>query len=332
MKAPLTMRKPAAVLLSSTSTWWALAIAYYVSGCLLHLRFSLWLVRPRDSLLGRIAYADFVPHLVAAAAAGLFLWVVVAARRSPRPRLTMAAWLFWLAAVALIDRYLTFSFNEYAHYPQYALLAWLLARAMDPQRTRWYVGRVLFWTTLAGMGDELLQYLWITTRYSDYLDFNDFLTNLVAAAAGVLLYYSTAERPREPVQRRQPAVETMVAFALIVAVAAGLLTGRMAQTPEGKVPPGGILRGPDGISRLYLQRGPAFYGSRQGGQRHERYHVLAPAPGLVVMLMVGLLFAGYGRNPQGRGRANGLFRTSSCRPMSRRFILDARSPPSHGAK
>lgn len=283
--------------LSSTRFWWPLAVAYYVSGCLLHLRFSLWLVRQRDSFLGRIAYADFVPYFVIAGAAALFLWLALVARKGPRPRSTMAFWVLWAAAVAVLDRHLTFSLNEYAHYPQYALLAWLLARAMDPQRRRWYVGRILFWTALAGMGDELLQYLWITTRYSDYLDFNDFLTNLVAAAAGVLLYYSTAARPREPVQRRKPVLEAMVVAALIVAVAAGLLAGRIVQTPEGQVPPGGIFRGPDGISRLYLQRGPAFYGSWQVSQRHERYHVLAPAPGLVVMLMVGVLFAGYGRTP-----------------------------------
>lgn len=291
--------------LSSTRFWWSLAVAYYVSGCLLHLRLSLWLVRQRDSFLGRIAYADFVPYFIIAGAAALFLWLALVARKGPRPRWTMAFWVLWAAAVAVLDRNLTFSLNEYAHYPQYALLTWLLARAMDPQRTRWYVGRVLFWTTLAGMGDELLQYLWITTRYSDYLDFNDFLTNLVAAAAGVLLYYSMAAAPCQPVQRRKPVVETLVAAALVVAIAAGLLTGRIAQTPEGKVPPGGILRGPDGISRLYLQRGPAFYGSWRVGQRHERYYILAPAPGLVGMLILSLAFAGYGRRPHGRWEESG---------------------------
>src|SRR5512140_1252808 len=196
----------------STSTWWALTLAYYVGCCLMHLQFSLWLVRQRDTLLGRLAYADAMPGLVIGGAAALLLWLVIRVRNGARPRLTIAFWLLWLAAAALIDHYLIFSINEYAHYPEYALLAWLVARAMDPQRSRWYVGRVLFWTILLGMGDELLQYLWITTSYSEYLDFNDFVTNAVAAAAGMLLYYGTAARSIEIDRRSTPVVECGVAI------------------------------------------------------------------------------------------------------------------------
>lgn len=280
----------------STLTWWALALVYYVSGCLMHLQFSLWLVRQRVTSYGRLSYADAMPVLAMAGGGALLLWLFARLPKSPRPRLTVAFWLLWLAAVALIDRYLTYSINEYAHYPQYALLAWLLARAMDPRRTLWYVGRVMFWTTLLGMGDELLQYLWITTTYSEYLDFNDFLTNLVAAAAGTLLYYGTAPRPLQPPPRAKPGAEWRVAIALTLVVMAGLLTGRMAQTPAAKIPPGGIVQGVDGSQRLYLQRGPDFYGSWQSSRRQERYYVLPPVPGLMLLVLGGLLFASYGRH------------------------------------
>jgi hypothetical protein len=274
-------------------------MVYYVSGSLMHLQFSLWLVRPRDTMLGRLAYADAMPSLIIVGAASLLLWLVVRLRESPRPRMTIAFWLLWLAAVTLIDRYLTFSVNEYAHYPQYALLAWLVARALDPQRDRWYLGRVLFWTTLLGAGDELLQYMWITTSYSDYLDVNDVLTNLVAAAAGTLLYYGTAAPPVHSPLRSRPVVESAVAVALALLIATGLGTGRIVQTPEGKIPPGGIVSRADKNSQLYLQRGPDFYAAWQGSQRHGHYYVLAPATGLLIILMVGLAFSGYGsRNLQ----------------------------------
>lgn len=281
---------------------WALALAYYLTGCLMHLQFSLWLVRQRDTSLGHLSYSQAVPALAIAGAVALLLWLVTAIPRSPRPRLTAAFWLLWLAAVALIDRYLTFSINEYAHYPQYALLAWLVGRAMDPQRTRWYVGRVLFWTSLLGTGDELLQYLWITTSYSDYLDFNDFLTNVIAAAGGVLLYYGTRARPLLDGERRKPVVEVAVAAALAITVAAALMAGRVVQTPPGKVPPGGIVWTLDGSPRLYLQRGPDFYGGWQPSQRHSRYHVMEPVNGLVIILAVGLLFASFGQTGRRAGR------------------------------
>ena len=281
-------------LRSSKAAWWALALAYYVVGCLMHLQFSLWLVRQRVTLYGRLAYSDAMPAVVIAGAAGLVLWLATRIPKSPRPWVTAGFWVLWVAAVAMIDRYLTYSINEYAHYPQYAMLAWLVARAMDPQRTRWYVGRVLFWTTLLGIGDELLQYLWITTSYSDYVDFNDFLTNLVAAAGGTLLYYGTGARPLEAAQRRKPVVETGVALALALVVATGLLTARIAQTPNEKIDPGGIVRRADGSPQFYLQRGPDFYGSWQSSKRRERYHVMTPARGLSILLLAGLIFAGYG--------------------------------------
>ncbi|MBK9442727.1 MAG: VanZ family protein [Comamonadaceae bacterium] len=280
---------------ASAWSWWLLTLTYYLTVCLAHLQFSIWLVRQRDTVFGRMAFAELMPAVAVVVGLALLGAVVLQLRRSPRPGLTGGFWLLWLGSVALVDRYLTFSINEYAHYPQYALLAWLVARALDPQRQRWMVGQVLFWTTLMGMGDELLQYLWITSSYSDYLDFNDFLTNLVAAAAGMLLYYGAFTPQPGSAEPGQPWVMWCVVGVLTLTVAVGLQTGRLAVTTTENIPPGGIVQLADGTRRLYLQRAPTFYGSTQNGPRHGQYHVLSPLPGLLIMLGVGLVFAGYGR-------------------------------------
>ena len=60
----LPVRATAKESSSFTSVWWAVTLAYYVTCCLMHLQFSLWLVRQRDTLLGRMAYADAMPALV----------------------------------------------------------------------------------------------------------------------------------------------------------------------------------------------------------------------------------------------------------------------------
>lgn len=281
--------------LSNTWPWAVLTWVYYLTVCLAHLQFSLWLVRGRDTFMGRMAFSELVPYLAIASGVALLGWITWQLRRSARPRLTAGLWLLWLASAAMIDQFLTFSTNEYAHYPQYALLAWLVARTLDPQRSRWVVGRVLFWTTLMGMGDELLQYLWITTSYSDYLDFNDFLTNLVAAAAGMLLYYGAAPLPSVPPPRDRPVLAWSVVGALCLALGIALQSGALAITPADKVPPGGFQTAADGSRRLYMQRGPDFYGGKQKGPRHGEYHVLSPVPALVIMLALGIVFAGYGR-------------------------------------
>jgi hypothetical protein len=272
-----------------------LALSYYIACCLMHLRFSIWLVRQRVTSSGQMAYSDLVPGVALATGIGLIVWIGLRLRHSPRPWLTSAYWLLWLAAAVLIDHYLTFSINEFAHYPQYALLALLLARAMDPRRTRWLVGRVLFWTTLAGIGDELLQYLWITTSYSEYLDFNDFLSNLLAAAAGMLLYYGPAAAPPRASTYRKPVAELLVTSAIVIAVLAGFQTDRLVYRPAEKIPPGGIVQTVDGRYKLYLQRGPDFYGSWPVGPRHGRYHVMQPIPALFILLLLGWTFASYKR-------------------------------------
>lgn len=279
----------------STWPWWLLALTYYVGCCLMHLRFSIWLVRQREAVFGATSFAEFMPALVIASSCVLVAWIAMRLRASPRPWVTTSYWVLWLLCAALIDRFLTFSINEYFHYPQYAILALLVARAIDPQRSRWYVGRILFWVTLMGMGDELLQYTWITISYSEYLDFNDFIVNLVAAFAGVLLYYGPVNSRLTPTTVTKPALEYLVASLIAVAVLLGLQSGRIVPSASQQIPPGGILQLADGSHGFFLQRGPNFYGAWQGGPRHGRYYVMPPLPGLLCMLILGTIFFSFSR-------------------------------------
>lgn len=276
--------------------WWILLALAYSVGVLMHLRFSLWLVRPRETPFGSLALADLVPALSIVAAFAVAAAIVLQLRRSPRPWVAAGFWLAWIAAVVLVDLTLTFSANEWAHYPQYALIAWLLARATDPGRSRWYVGRILFWVTLMGAGDELLQYLWITASYSDYFDFNDCLVNLLGAGAGLLFYYGAAAGPSPDSRRGFPLGEVLAIAILALAVKASFQAGFVATSPAAQVavPPGGVVRAADGTWTLYLQRSPRHYGSWQGGQRRAAYYVLPPLAGLGLILSVGVVFAGLG--------------------------------------
>jgi len=284
--------------------WWALTAAYFVAACAMHLQFSLWLVRPRELPWGRHALAELVPAAAVIGAVLLLLAVARQLRQHPRRRTLAAGWLLWLLAVLAIDRWLTYSTAEYFHYPQYALLAWLIAYLIDPQRRRWLPGRVLFWTTLLGAVDELLQYLWITAHYSHYVDFNDVLVNLVAAAAGVLLYYGAAQRPPPgTVHRPRPAVEAAVAAALVLVISAGLALGRLQPTPAAGLPAGGLARDAHGAWTLHLQRSAAQHGHWQRGPYRGQFYVLSPLEGLLA-LGVGLLFTGVlgARRPDQAGR------------------------------
>ena len=277
--------------------WWLAIVVYFSATCLGHLQFSLWLVRGRDiTFAGRTynyAYSFAVPFLAGIAVVALFFYLWQQTKRSPTPRALLTYWLVWAACVVLVDQYLTYSANEYAHYPQYALLAYLLARAVDPLRTQWAVGRILFWTTLLGMLDEVLQYLWITRSYSNYLDFNDFLVNLLAAAAGTMLYYGTARPQRKTGGAAR--IEWLTALVIACVASFGLATGRLVVNPADTAPHPIHLQ--DGTWRLILQNGPTHYGAWFPSKRHAHFYVLYPWQGLGLMGAVFLFFARFPRWP-----------------------------------
>jgi hypothetical protein len=268
---------------------WGLVALYFAAICLLHLQFSLWLTADRDLPWGRGTLAQAVPAAALAGAVALAVVVVRQLRRAKRRWPLAASWLLWVAAVLAIDRWLTFSANEAFHYPQYALLAILIARSLDPGHRQRIAGRVLFWTTLAGALDELLQYLWITAPYSHYFDFNDVLVNLVAAFAGVLLYLGSAPAARRsPAGRPRWAIAT--ALALAAAVAVLLATGRMQLAPPRDLPPGGVHRDDRSELVLYLQRSVGQYGSWQPGPRRGAFYVLPPHQALPLIAVTAVLF------------------------------------------
>lgn len=268
--------------------WITLAGLWFVSTTLAHLEFSLWLVRERTSLSGSFSYKDYVPAIVMIAGVALLAWLTYDLHRARWRSPVIFYWLTWGVCVALVDGYLTFSPNEYAHYPQYALLAWLIAKGIDPDSTRLAIFQMMFWTTLAGMADELAQYLWITVSYSEYLDFNDFLVNLLASIAGALLYYGFSARRTKPCPVR---TEVRITLAAALLIALGFSSGRIVVTPETPVPPGGISLNAAGKSSLYLQRRADALGFPAPAPYRGRYWVLDPATGMLLIVLVTGFFS-----------------------------------------
>lgn len=289
--------------------WWFAAIGWFVASSLAHLEFSLWLVSARDGPFGRFQFSDLVPMAATVGVFGLLICLYRQARACKQPLRLCLWWGVWFACVVVIDRHLTYSINELAHYPQYALLAWLLARAYDPERQRWISGRILFWTALLGMFDELQQYVWIAPAYGMHLDFNDILVNLVGAAAGVMLYYGAnlgrVDIRVSPGVSGRPFVEMLVAGLLILAVVVLSASDRILTTPEERIAPGGWVRGDALGIQLYLEREAGTLGSVASGPRHGNYLILDPLRAVVFIALFGLLFARYPLWPWERRPAMG---------------------------
>lgn len=285
-----------------TLVWGTTAALYFVATTLAHLAFSLWLVAQRTTTWQGntypYSYRDALPWLLPVAALALLGWLVHNALRHGTPRrigIVLVYWVIWLACIVGVDRWLTYSIAEYFHYPQYALLAILLAKTMDPTHARWPITRLLLITTLLGALDELAQYMWITVSYSNYYDFNDVLVNLLAATLGMMVYYGL-RTPPTPMRRSShrlmvdPINSALLTF-IFLGCALAWATGHLGVSPPAQVPPGGIFTTTEGVSALFLERQAGLYGGWQPGIRHGQYHVLTPIHGMSLVTLVLLLWA-----------------------------------------
>ena len=278
--------------------WWLTAMGWFALAAVAHLAFSLWLVSVREWHGWRFQFSDAVPAVALVTLATLLLAFARRAWHDPSAR----AWVPHLAlcalAIAGIRTWLTFSHNELAHLPQYALLAILIARAIEASGAAARPAAVLTLTTVLGLLDEASQYLWIAPAYGGHMDFNDVLTNLVGAAIGIALHglwLASGHAPNRgnatlPV-RRWPA---MLAGTAVLVLASATLTGaaldRLAITPPPAVAPldpGGRVVGNDGVTVIYLQRDARYFGHWHPGHDRPRYFVLPPAAGLVLTLGLG---------------------------------------------
>jgi hypothetical protein len=91
---------------------------------------------------------------------------------------------------------------------------------------------------------------------------------------------------------------------IVLSLAIAFQSGHLAVSPTEQVPPGGVVWRVNGCAILYLQRSSNLYGSHPSGPRHGRYHVLQPVNALLLMGVVGLLFASYRRIVGGKSYRN----------------------------
>ncbi len=256
----------------------AVVTSYWLTAVVLHLDVALWLVHRRETdLLDSWRLADFLPHAAMLLAILVVIWLIWRSAGGRHRLATAMLWVFWLVMIAAIDRVLLFSFPEYLHYPQYALLAFLIAWFVDPDRIRYPLAKILLTITLLGIADEALQYTWVTASYSQYLDFNDFLLNLVGGMAGLLLYYGF---PAIPGRRRTCQLDPQVfRYASLIWLTTGAIMLALI----------GLLNITDDSHSLALIERTPSYGLWLTSQRGEHYYVLPPVTGTLILIVAGWL-------------------------------------------
>jgi hypothetical protein len=134
-----------------------------------------------DAIAARVGFRRY-DHLLAVAFAllGAAAVIVVSLRRERRRPLLVATVLL-VAAAGLAHAFLLVASIEDIHFPQYALLAFLLGRSRIPAEASW-----LGATALGGV-DEAYQFLVLRRGTPTYLDWNDIVLNALGAVFGIIL-------------------------------------------------------------------------------------------------------------------------------------------------
>lgn len=170
--------------------------------------------------------------------------------------------------VILTYKYLFILPTETAHFPQYAMMAILLFPLT------WRFDETLIWATIIGAIDEGYQYYLISPERTNYLDFNDILTNLLGAALGLIFLWAFL---KNEIRKPRPILKSPAWKALGVFVGVLLLLYFFAGDTLVS-----IVRVPEEGFWTYLPR-------------NVQFHVLRPIPGLAVIvgILLGYRWMGY---------------------------------------
>ncbi len=204
--------------------WWVAALVVF--NLFLHLPIS----DVFDGLARRYGFTEYdtvtrVVFLVAGVASAVWLWWPSQGNGVRRALVSLAA------VIAIAQALIVVNGIEAIHYPQYAVMAWLLARTGMGLERSWLTASAL------GAADEIWQWQTLPRAVPGYLDWNDILLNAVGAALGVLVVVRL---------RRAPSAEALlsnvhVAAALAVAGVVALTFGPLVELPFYRVTPGGRL-------------------------------------------------------------------------------------------
>ena len=217
------------------------------------------------------------------------IWILAHIRRGLRRDVKLAYWILSLAAVAVSYYYLVAVGSETIHYLQYALLVVPLYAFTASYR------ETFLWATLISLIDEGYQYWWLKRDWGIYFDFNDLVLNQVGALLGLVIIFSTvAAAPLVAERLHRPPPRTLGAPALLISLA--LLIAGLAMSAAGLIQPYPGARETEPL--LLLNRSPPqpdFWWSDEWSEKE--FHILSPAEGLVLMLILALVVLPLDRSP-----------------------------------
>lgn len=169
--------------------WLAAVALVFVADLFLHLPVTdlcdVIAARLGLRLYDRLAAVGF-------AVVGVATPIVIARWRAPAASFLALATTVLLGVALVVQKTLLVASIENIHYPQYALLAFLLGQGGLPTELSWLLSLAL------GAVDEGYQWLFMPRGTFKYFDWNDVFLNAVGAAFGVVVLRLLSARTEAP--------------------------------------------------------------------------------------------------------------------------------------
>ncbi len=273
------------------------SFCFWLITSLLHLKFSLFLVQPLSSPWGIIKLKDYAPqagYFVIFIMSLFLLWHVykIITIKQKGSLLILLLWIYWFILVFFINKYFLATPLENIHFVQYGIISLLFITAINPtgKLKASIIAKTLFWVSLVGIIDELMQYLWITASYSKHMDFNDFILNLMGAIAGILFYLSlkpfTKPKGSEEVfnwKQLYSSWEMRLALLLLLTFTSLYSLDYIQMQATSLINEGGFGLYNQHIS-LFFERTPELLGSWNKAFDGGEYYILSPLQGTILFL------------------------------------------------
>lgn len=281
----------------AASAWrWAVALGVWFVAAIAHRKVSDAVGEEFTTPWGAFTPIEYTTEAMVATVlvlASMVLRRAVRGEAGRGARAQLGTWGLWallLAAMAVCHQTLVTIDIEVIHYPQYALVAVLLAHALDPHRRRRVLLDVVLISAALSLLDEALQYFHLMDK-ARYFDFNDLALNQLGTLAGLLWWYgfpSGAEATPGPKPLRRG---LLIATGLAAAACAILvLAGVLVVNPATPITQDGTVRWAGGL-RVVLQWTPDIYDNMRPSRSGGTYYVLGPLSWLATFL--GTLLAAW---------------------------------------
>lgn len=208
------------------------------------------------------------------AGAFLTIWIARTAKSGSRIAGKAAYLALTLLMASIAFKYLLVVNSEIMHFPQYALVAFLLFLLLRN------FPEALFLTMLLGILDEAYQFFVLAPEKTSYLDFNDMWLNGIGGAFGLLfagMVVPNRIRPKSSyLSRRSLVTTTTVVFVLVVALL--FLTDIL-----------GYQYAPDSDALFFVTRQTStkFWTS---ADFNVTYHIVQPMEGILGIIALWLLY------------------------------------------